>query len=593
VTGLVGALVGTWVGQAAPTPTPTTVPVCVVQPDGAVQGLCTAAKSLHIPFQYRYVMPELILIGGALVILTVSALLRKRSRRGLWMFLTVVVGLASFAWAAWTWDASQSGKAALIVGNALVFDGFTVFFAILVSAAIVLSALVSDSYLRREGLDGPEFYVLALLSGSGAMIMAAANDLIVVFLGLEILSIALYIMAAYHRRRIESGEASMKYFILGAFSSAIFLYGVALCYGATGTTRLSEIATFLAKNHVPRSILLAGVVLLIVGLGFKVAAVPFHTWTPDVYQGSPTPATGFMAAVAKAGGFAALIRVLMSAFPTLTVDWRPIIWALAALTLLVGSMLAIVQTDVKRMLAYSSISHAGYVLVGLQAATAAGVAGSLFYLISYLFMVIGSFAIVSVVSGKGEARNDLGGFRGLAGRRPGLALAFTVLLLAQAGVPFTAGFFAKFYVVSAAVGQRQWVLAVLAMLAAAVAAFFYLRLAIFMYSPAPSEAQLAVGASAAAAPGEPAPIGSSAGSGGGSGSGGSGGSGVGGSGGGGGGGGLAVLGGLALAAPPETTPIQIPAAVSIALAICLAFTIVFGVDPQPLIHFARHARLFF
>ncbi len=213
------------------------------------------------------------------------------------------------------WDASQTGKAALIVGNALVFDGFTTFFAVLVSSAVVLSALISDSYLRREGLDGPEFYVLALLSASGAMIMAAANDLIVVFLGLEILSLALYVMAAYHRRRAESGEASMKYFILGAFSSAIFLYGVALCYGATGSTRLSEIAIFLAKNHVPKSILLAGVVLVIVGLGFKVAAVPFHTWTPDVYQGSPTPATGFMAAVAKAGGFAALIRVLMSALP--------------------------------------------------------------------------------------------------------------------------------------------------------------------------------------------------------------------------------------------------------------------------------------
>jgi NADH-quinone oxidoreductase subunit N len=497
----------------------------------------------------------------------------------MWMLLTVLVGLASFGWSAWLWHQSQSGKAALIVGDALAFDGFTVFFAILVSSAIVLSALVSDSYLRREGLDGPEFYVLALLSGSGAMIMAAANDLIVVFLGLEILSIALYVMTAYHRRRLESGEASMKYFILGAFSSAIFLYGVALCYGATGSTRLSEIATFLAQNHVPKSILLAGIVLVIVGLGFKVAAVPFHTWTPDVYQGSPTPATGFMAAVAKAGGFAALIRVLVGAFPTMSVDWRPVIWVMAALTLLVGSMLAIVQTDIKRMLAYSSISHAGYVLIGLQAADASGTAGALFYLLSYTFMVIGSFAIVSVVSGKGEARNDLGGFRGLALRRPGLALSFTVLLLAQAGVPFTTGFFAKFYVVSAAVGQGQYVLAVLAMLAAAVAAFFYLRVAIFMYSPVPSPSpfpslspslastddHVPATGGVAGAP-APDPTGS---------------------------GGLAVLGGLALAAPPETTPITIPAGVVIAIAICLVFTIVFGIAPAPLIHLAQHARLLF
>jgi NADH-quinone oxidoreductase subunit N len=570
------SLLTSLVAQAAPGPTtPTTPATCVVSPSGQVTGLCTAARSLHLPFQYRYVMPELILIGGALLILAVSALMPKRSRRGLWMLLTVVVGLASLAWAAlMMWNDSQTGKATLVVGNALVFDGFTVFFAILVSSAVILTALISDSYLRREGLDGPEFYVLALLSASGAMIMAAANDLIVVFLGLEILSIALYVMAAYHRRRAESGEASMKYFILGAFSSAIFLYGVALSYGATGSTRLSEIAVFLAKNHVPKSILLAGVVLIIVGLGFKVAAVPFHTWTPDVYQGSPTPATGFMAAVAKAGGFAALIRVLMSAFPLLRVDWRPVIWVLAALTLLVGSVLAIVQTDVKRMLAYSSISHAGYVLVGLQAASAAGVAGTLFYLLSYVFMVLGSFAIVSVVSGKGEARNDLGGFRGLSSRRPGLALAMTVFLLAQAGVPFTSGFFAKFYVVSAAVGQRQYVLAVLAMLAAAVAAFFYLRVAIFMYSPLPDSAELA--AAAASAAGEPTPIG-----------------GGGGAGSGGGGGGLAVLGGLALAAPPETSRIPIPIGISIALAICLAFTIVFGVAPTPLIHFAQHAHLLF
>ena len=558
-------------GQAAGGTTTTTTTPCAVSASGAVQGFCTSAKSLHIPIPYRYVAPELILIVGALVILSISALLPKRSRQGLWMLLTVVVGLISFAWSAWIWHQADSGKAALIVGNALVFDGFAVFFAILVSTAIVLSALVSDSYLRREGLDGPEFYVLALLSGSGAMIMAAANDLIVIFLGLEILSLALYVLTAYHRRRAESGEASMKYFILGAFSSAIFLYGVALCYGATGTTRLSEISVFLAQNHVPRSILLAGIVLVVVGLGFKVAAVPFHTWTPDVYQGAPTPATGFMAAVAKAAGFAALLRVLIGAFSTMSVDWRPIIWVLAALTLLVGSMLAIVQTDIKRMLAYSSISHAGYVLVGLQAASSMGTAGALFYLFSYVFLVIGSFAIVAVVSGTGEARNDLGGFRGLAQRRPGLALAFTVLLLAQAGVPFTAGFFAKFYVVLAAVNQGQYVLGVLAMLAAAVATFFYLRVAIFMYTPAPDPATSSSSSHApAAASGTAADPTPAAGA-----------------------GGLAVLGGLALAAPPETGRVTIPAGTMIALTICLAFTIVFGVYPTPLIHFAQHAKLFF
>jgi NADH-quinone oxidoreductase subunit N len=229
------------------------------------------------------------------------------------------------------------------------------------------------------------------------------------------------------------------------------------------------------------------------------------------------------------------------------------------------------QTDVKRMLAYSSISHAGYVLIGVQAANKTGTAGALFYLLSYVFMVIGSFAIVAIVSGRGEARNDLGGFRGLAQRRPGLALAFTVLLLSQAGVPFTTGFFAKFYVVSAAVGQGQYVLAILAMLSAAVAAFFYLRVAIFMYSPAPTDAEVA----AAVAADSPAGAGSTgAGAGAATGS-------------------LAVLGGLAIAAPPEIGPITIPPGVAIALAICLGFTLVFGVDPAPLIHFAQHATLLF
>ena len=376
----------------------------------------------------------------------------------------------------------MTSKADPPIGNAIDVDGYSVFFMMLVAGAVILSALIADSYLRREGLDGPEFYVLALLSASGAMIMAAANDLIVIFLGLEILSIALYVMAGYHRRRAESGEAAMKYFILGAFSSAIFLYGIALVYGATGSTRLDEIATFLSQTHLTNGVLLAGITLILVGLGFKVAAVPFHTWTPDVYQGSPDPATAFMAAVAKAGGFAALIRILISAFPTVAVDWRPVMWVLAVLTLLVGAVLAIIQTDVKRMLAYSSINHAGYVLVGVQAASAKGRAGSMFYLLAYMFMVLGSFAVVSVVGGRGEAHNNLEGYRGLSSRRPGWPLLFTVFLLAQAGVPFTTGFVAKFYVISAAVEQGQYVLAVIAMLAAAITAFFYLRLTIIMYS---------------------------------------------------------------------------------------------------------------
>jgi NADH-quinone oxidoreductase subunit N len=557
VSGVIPAVVGQVLAGQAP-PSPSTTTPCVVQP-GKVTGLCTAARSLHIPVQYRYIMPELILIGGALIILSLYALLPKRSRPLLWLSSTVLTGLAALAWSFWLWHEVDDKHSALVVGNALAFDGYTVFFMVLVSSAIVLSAFAADSYLRREGLVGPEFYVLALLSGSGAMFMAAANDLLVIFLGLEILSIALYVLAGYHRRRTESGEAAMKYFLLGAFSSAIFLYGVALAYGATGSTRLDEIARFLAQNHLPKSMLLAAVALLILGLAFKVAAVPFHTWTPDVYQGSPTPAVGFMAAVAKAGGFAALIRVLLSAFPTMRLDWRPIIWVLAVLTLLVGSVLAIVQLDVKRMLAYSSISHAGYVLVAVQAASSNGRAAALFYLLTYTFMVIGSFAVVSVIGGKGEARNDLGAYRGLASRRPGLAMTFTVLLLAQAGVPFTTGFLAKFYVVSAAVQQRQYALAVIAMLAAAIAAFFYLRIAILMYSPVESPQSSESGDSGRVSAGAS----------------------------------VFSFGGLAVATPAETRRILIPAGIAITLAISVAFTIAFGIVPAPVIAFARRAVLLF
>ena len=321
------------------------------------------------------------------------------------------------------------------------------------------------------------------------LLMASANDLIVVFLALEILSIALYVLSAFDRRRLESGEAGIKYFVLGSFSSAVFLYGVALVYGATGTTALSGMAQFLAANTLVSSgLLLAGFALLIVGLGFKVAAVPFHMWTPDVYQGAPSPVTGFMAAGAKAAGFAALLRVFVSAFSTYSVDWRPLVWILAVLSLLVGSIVAIVQEDVKRMLAYSSISHAGYILMGLQADTGGGVASALFYLFAYTFMVVGSFAVVTVVGRRGDLRHRLDDYRGLGARQPLLAGTLTLFLFAQAGVPLTSGFVAKFTVFSAAVEAREYALTFVAVLTTVIAAFFYLRLIVLMYMTAPAEA---------------------------------------------------------------------------------------------------------
>ena len=441
--------------------------------------------------EYSALAPMLVLVGGALALLTWVSLTRRRPAP-LWALVTVLVGLASLAtsWVLWL-DVGEDGPVRA-VANALVVDRFAVFFMVLVSAAVVVGALVGEAYLRREGFRGPEFYVLLLLSSTGAMIMAAANDLILLFLGLEILSIPLYVLVGLQTRRSASREASMKYFVLGAFSSALFLYGIALLYGATGSTNLDQVRRYLAANVAPaRGLLMAGLVLLVVGLGFKVAAVPFHTWTPDVYQGAPTPVTGFMAATAKAAGFAGLLRVLFTTFSTLRLDWRPVVWVLAVLTLLVGSVLAIVQNDIKRMLAYSSISHAGYVLIGLEAGTRDGVTGALFYLLAYTFMVLGSFSIVTLVGRRGDARHGLDAYRGLSARRPGLALALAVLLMAQAGVPFTTGFLAKFLVISAAVKTGSaggYALALIGMLSAAIAAFFYLRVIGLMYMSQPDEA---------------------------------------------------------------------------------------------------------
>jgi NADH-quinone oxidoreductase subunit N len=429
----------------------------------------------------------LILAVGALVLLALSAVLPKRPRVGLYPALTSAIGGLALLAAVLQWFDRAAKAGTVEIGGQIFYDRFSVLFMILISVAVILSSAATDSYLRREGLDGVEAYVLMLMSATGAMLMAEAGGLIMLFLGLEIMSISLYVMAAFHRRRAQSGEAGLKYFILGSFSSALFLYGIALVYGATGSTQFAQIASYLAGN-VPANtgVLLAGMALLIVGLGFKVAAVPFHFWTPDVYQGSPTPFTGFMAAVAKAAGFAGLLRVLTQALGTQQADWRPIVWLLAVLTLGVGAVMAIAQRDLKRMLAYSSISQAGYVLLGVQAATAQGSSAALFYLFTYTLIVIGTFAVIDVVQGKGEARSDLGAIRGLARRNPLLGAAMLVLLLAQAGVPLTSGFLAKFYVIQASVDQGQYYLAVIAMLAAAVAAFFYLRVGLLMYQ-APSE----------------------------------------------------------------------------------------------------------
>ncbi len=426
--------------------------------------------------------PLLVLSVGALLLLTVDSLWSRRRPAGLYALWTVVTASAAGLATIPLWDRVNEDGPFATVGGAVVIDGFGLFLVGVLCASVVLGALVADDYLRREGLDGPSMYVLMLLSAAGGVIMAASGDLVVLFLGLETLSIAAYVLAAMHTKRAQSQEGGLKYFVLGAFSSAFFLYGIAMVYGATGTTSLIGINAFLATTLLTSNgLLLLGLMLLLVGLAFKVAAVPFHTWAPDAYQGAPGPAVAFMAAGVKAAGFAGLIRVFTLTFETYRTDWQPPVAALAVATLFGGAVLAIVQTNVKRMLAYSSIAHAGFILVGVGLATPAGTASVLFYLAAYTFLVAGSFAVVTLVAGPGDSADSLEDFRGLGRRSPGLAATFTLLLLAQAGVPFTSGFMAKFGVVAAAAEDEAYWLAAAAMIAAAIAAFLYLRLVVAMW----------------------------------------------------------------------------------------------------------------
>jgi len=571
-------------------------------------GAAAATPRFHTPhIDYLSILPILIMIGGAIAIVVISSLVRRQLRTGVGTLLAIVTSLAALGASLFQWvDVADHGAKVTIAG-AVAYDGFSVFIQVTVSIAMLLTVLVGDGYLRREEVGGPELYVLALLSASGAMVMGSANDLIVIFLGLEIMSIALYVLAAFNHRRAESGEAALKYFILGSFSSAIFVYGIALVYGATGSTNLPEIADYLSKNVVASNgVLLAGLALLLVGFGFKIAAVPFHMWSPDVYQGAPSPVTGFMAAVAKAGAFAALLRVFVSSFGAERADWQPIVWALAIVTLVVGAVLALSQRDVKRMLAYSSINQAGFILLGVQAADGRGVAASLYYVFVYTFMIIGTFAVVTVLARTGDRGHDLSEYRGLAKRQPLLAGALAILLLAQAGIPFTTGFLAKFQVVAAAVDAHSYALAAVAMASAAIAAFFYLRVAIAMYSPVGASGDAVSHDPAGGAGAQPAGVGGAEPAG------------VARSGSQAGSGvadpvGTAIQGGGAVVVSAPSVPmpslevltdeapspevagrtVPVPALTAVALGLAVAFTVVFGIVPAPIVDFAHRATLLF
>jgi NADH-quinone oxidoreductase subunit N len=528
----------------------------------AASTTAATAKIAMPSIDYLAIMPLLILLGGALIVLAATSLVRGGLRRDTATALTVLTAVAALVAALIGWHRVTTQGPTTTIAHAISFDGFAVFGAVTVTSALVLATLIGHAYLTREGVSSAEYHVLALVSAAGALLMAQANDLIVIFLALEILSIALYVLVAFNHKRSESGEAALKYFILGGFSSAIFVYGIALTYGATGTTNLTQLAGFLSQNlPVHAGLLYAGMGLVLVGFAFKVAAVPFHLWTPDVYQGAPSPVTGFMAAVAKAGGFLALLRVLVSAMGTQSATWQPIIYALAIASLLLGAFAGLVQRDLKRLLAFSSINHAGFILLGVEAATAQGVSASLYYLFAYAIMTVGTFGVLTLVGGDGDRHHDLGEYRGLARRQPFLGGALVILLLAQAGAPFTTGFFAKLGVVAASIEAGSWPLALIAMISAGVAVAVYLRVVVLALNPvgaaAEDEALPPSGASASTIRSNATLL-------------------------------LEADPELELDSPPR---VGVPAIAGVSIALSVAVTVFFGIVPGPLLDFAHAATL--
>jgi NADH-quinone oxidoreductase subunit N len=376
----------------------------------------------------------------------------------------------------------------------LIVDGFATFFRVLVIGVGILTIFSSAQYLKREHAASAEYYALLLFSVTGQCVMAAANELIMIFIGLEISSIATYVLAGYLRDDKRNNEAALKYFLLGSFATAFLLYGVAWIYGTSGSTNLAAIRTYLLTPDSGNGIILASVAaaLMFVGFAFKVSAAPFQIWAPDVYQGAPAPVTLFMSAGPKAAAFAVFLRVFMTAFQPIASRWEPFVWSSALLTMIIGNFAALMQTNIKRMLAYSSIAHAGYVMVAIAAHNQIGIAAAMFYLAAYAFMNIGAFAVVTHFSRQGEKYVNVEDLAGLGWKQPVTAALFSIFLLSLIGVPLTGGFFGKFYIFKAALDANLVWLAVLGLLNSAVAAYYYLRILVVMYMKEPGEATLSV-----------------------------------------------------------------------------------------------------
>lgn len=370
--------------------------------------------------------------------------------------------------------------------DSYVVDHLSLFFICIFTISSALAILLSVEYNEREGIRAGEYYALILFCTVGMILLASSTDMIMIFLGIEIVSICLYVLAGIRRNDHRSNEAALKYFLLGAFATGFLLYGMTLVYGSTGSTNLFKIAEFV-KNPSAQSnpLLMMGLVLLVIGFGFKVASVPFHMWAPDVYQGAPTPVTAFMAVGPKAAAFAAFFRVFADTFPEMSSSWEMLLSIIAVLSMFVGNLGAIMQTNIKRMLAFSSISHAGYILMAVIAKNSLGSSSLLFYMLSYAFMTFGVFGIVIILGRKGEENLEIKNYSGLAYKHPVIALSMTIFLLSLAGLPPFAGFVAKFYLFSAAIQEGLLTLVIIAVLNSAISFYYYLKVVVFMYMKEP------------------------------------------------------------------------------------------------------------
>jgi NADH-quinone oxidoreductase subunit N len=426
-------------------------------------------------------LPTLIVAGAGMLVLLLDLVPPRQSKTHLGtVALAGLVGALVVAMLRWGAD----GRA---FRDMIVLDQHALFFHVVIVYAAALVVLLSMDYLRRWGAETGEYYALVLFSTSGMLLLASAGDLIVVFLALELMSLSLYVLTGLFTRSLQSSEASMKYFLLGAFASSFLLYGIALVYGTTGTTNFDRLAAAVtARPHEP--LFLVGLGLLLVGFGFKVSSVPFHMWAPDVYQGAPTSVTALIATGSKAAVLAVVIRLIVSAFRSVQADWAVLLWVLAALTMTVGNVVAIAQTNLKRMLAYSSIAHVGYMLVGLVTGGIPGASAVLFYVFAYVFTTIGTFGVITLCERDGREAVDVADYAGLGRRSPLLALVLSLFLLSLVGIPPLAGFVGKFYVFGSAVRAGYIWLAVIAVLNSAVAAYYYLRVIVYMYMREPESA---------------------------------------------------------------------------------------------------------